>query len=99
MPTTALTPASDGVWEATSAELHMAVREQMGREASPVGCGSRQPVGQIGTGRSSFLQTPHPKVPSLAAEIGSAERLDVADQIIDFCPCQRQIRHRTVRMR
>ena len=35
MPTTALTPASDGVWEATSAELHMAVREQMGREASP----------------------------------------------------------------
>jgi hypothetical protein len=40
MPTTALTPASDGVWEATSAELHMAVREQMGREASPVGCGS-----------------------------------------------------------
>ena len=40
-----------------------------------------------------------PEDAELAAEIGLAKRLDVADQIIDLCPCQRQIRHRTVRMR
>ena len=31
--------------------------------------------------------------------VGSTERLDVADQVVDLCPRQRQIRHRTVRMR
>ena len=29
-----------------------------------------------------------PEDAELAAEIGLAERLDVVDQIIDFCPCQ-----------
>jgi len=31
--------------------------------------------------------------------MGLAERLDIADQIIDLLPRQRQIRHRAVRMR
>ena len=53
----------------------------------------------MATGRRSFLKRPHTKMPSLTAEIGSAERFDVADQIVDLCPCKRQIRHRAVRMR
>jgi transposase len=37
----------DGVWEPIWAELHMAFRERIGREASPLGGGSRQPIDQI----------------------------------------------------
>jgi putative transposase len=37
----------DGVWEAIWAELHMALRERMGREASP-SAAVRQPICQIG---------------------------------------------------
>jgi hypothetical protein len=43
---------------------------------------------------AAAVPTPQP-----AAEIGSAERLDIADQVIDLCPRQRQIGHRTVGMR
>ena len=39
----------DDVWGAIWAELHMALRERMGRDASPSrGCGSRQPISQVG---------------------------------------------------
>src|SRR3954470_7090780 len=38
----------DRVWEAIWAELHMALRETDGTRGQPVGCSSRQSIGQIG---------------------------------------------------
>ena len=42
---------------------------------------------------------PESSGPATGSRPGSTERLDVADQVVDLCPRQRQIRHRAVRMR
>ena len=41
----------DGTWERINQALLMAAREAMGREASPLGRGDRQPVGRDDRGR------------------------------------------------
>jgi hypothetical protein len=49
-------------------------------------------------GRSHLLEMPKTFGTAAGSGLGSAKGFDVADQVVDLCPRQRQIRHRAVRM-
>ena len=73
----------DGVWEAIWAELHMALRERIGRRPA-LGGGSRQPINQIGraakdnqVGYDAGKQVKGPKIHALVDSEGLPMRVVV----------------------